>query len=121
MEMSEKLIGAWISLQYAGIESYEGKKHAWVIPVLMNYLDSEPEKLWNAILEILDTDSSEFISNHLGSGPLEDLIVNHGNDFIDRIEDSASRSNAFRLALKNVWLDDDSSGLAVRIDSILKK
>jgi hypothetical protein len=40
---------------------------------------------------------------YIAAGPLEDLIVDHGERFIDRIEMEAAREPRFRRALRGVW------------------
>ncbi len=41
--------------------------------------------------------------NSLAAGPLEDLLVRHGADFIDKVELEAQRSIFFRSLLGGVW------------------
>jgi hypothetical protein len=46
---------------------------------------------------------SEEVLGVLAAGPLEDLIHDKGDDFIERIELLARRDPAFRLLLRGVW------------------
>jgi hypothetical protein len=52
---------------------------------------------------ILDLDGTDTILSNLGAGPLEDLLVVHGDKFIDRVELLARQDRQFRKSLGIVW------------------
>ena len=64
---------------------------------------TSPEDCWVAILEILSRSPPQEVIAVLAAGALEDLIANHGADFIERIETESRRNPAFRQLLGGVW------------------
>jgi glycerophosphoryl diester phosphodiesterase len=62
-----------------------------------------PEDLWNLILLIHGRDQSNRIQEVLSAGPVEDLLVKHGDSFIDRIETQARLDPKFAKLLGGVW------------------
>ena len=70
----------------------------------------EPEEMVAVLVAIADAAPDDPALEHLGAGPVEDLIVHRGSDVvIDRIEGAASRSENFRKALSCAWFDDHLS------------
>jgi hypothetical protein len=61
------------------------------------------EDAWQVILTVLSLRPSDDVIGVLAAGPLEDLIDDHGADFIGRIEEEARKSPAFRHLLGGVW------------------
>ena len=57
------------------------------------------------IVRILEIDRSENIIEAVGTGPLEDLIVQHGEAFIDKVERLAAISPSFKAAMRHVWIE----------------
>jgi len=68
-----------------------------------------PNLCLEAIIEILQNIPAD-ISNHyfqtLAAGPFEDLLVTHGEAYIDKIEELARQHSNFRLLLNGVWNSD---------------
>ena len=74
---------------------------AWEI--VNDLVFNDPEKAWQILLEMIqETDDKSYLS-FLGAGPLEDLLVYHGKNFIERIENEAKHNKNFLFALKCVW------------------
>ena len=48
--------------------------------------DDEPDQLWSFILEVHERDFGDEVARHLGAGPLEDLMSEFGNDYIESVE-----------------------------------
>jgi hypothetical protein len=65
---------------------------------------ADPESRWVAILAILEREPGDDVVPVLAAGPLEDLIREHGEQFIERIETEARRNAAFRHLLGGVWM-----------------
>ena len=61
------------------------------------------EDCWAAILEVLSRNPPEQVIAVLAAGPLEDLIDDHGPEFIERIETESRRNASFRKLLGGVW------------------
>jgi len=64
---------------------------------------SDPEAALAFIQEVRRRDSSSRVLANLAAGPLEDLLVYHGADVIDRVEALAAADPAFRQLLAGVW------------------
>lgn len=106
-----RLASSWIFAQKRGVDNTGYEEQSWAVDEVINFAADEPGYLWEIILEILEIDDSEEIIKAVGAGPLEDLMVYHGERFIDEIEKQAAKSSAFKTAMQNVWLDGDDSKL----------
>lgn len=98
-----KLISAWIQLYTLDSDSPQRGEWFWSYRQLDDLVEKNPQLAWKAILDILSIDRSDRIMNSLAAGPLEDLLVRHGADFIDKVELEAQRSIFFRSLLGGVW------------------
>ena len=104
------LVDAWLQyhqlLEEAGdlsAESGIGGTYLWAIDELDALASRDPEKCWTLILEILTRATSDYQRASLSAGLLEDLLVRHGAQFIDRIEELAKKDSGFRYLLSGVW------------------
>jgi hypothetical protein len=75
-----------------------------------------PEEAWPVIVAAIEMTDDEGTLAGLGAGDLENIIRNHGPEFIDRIEQLARTSWRFRRALRAVWAD---TPVRARIDQAL--
>jgi hypothetical protein len=75
----------------------------WAWEELDHLCSTDPTTALATILTILATDQSDVVVENLAAGPLEDLLVRHGEEFIDRIEVEATKNPAFKLLLGGVW------------------
>ncbi|HVB82937.1 MAG TPA: hypothetical protein VNE82_23680 [Candidatus Binataceae bacterium] len=64
---------------------------------------SKPEEAWQVILAIREQNVSELLLANLAAGPLENLLVRHGEQFIDRCELLARQDKEFLYLLTGVW------------------
>ncbi len=62
-----------------------------------------PEQAWSAILAALEDPRLEDSLGVLAAGPLEDLLSNHGEAFIRRVEETAQSNPKFAWLLGGVW------------------
>jgi len=72
----------------------------WEIP------REKPELCWDVILEILnriEPDPSNRLFQVLAAGPLEDLLANHGEAFVERVTAQAAKDPRFARLLGGVW------------------
>jgi len=109
MAMSRHEIEAWAS---AYIEGHDGPAALqtdhplwWAVEYFMLPTRSSvtPDDCWAAILEVLTRNPSDDVISNLAAGPLEDLIDDHGPEFIERIETESRRNPSFRHLLGGVW------------------
>jgi len=80
------LASAWIDLQNASRASAAHGRLFWAHEKMADLVRNDPEESWLTVLEILKQNPSEWVVENLASGPVEDLLVAHGEQFIGRIE-----------------------------------
>jgi len=118
MIQNTDLVQAWILAQRMDPDGIDYEQYSWAADFLINSVFDNPEKAFETILAIIASDSCDQVLSSVGAGPLEDLIVHHGSEFIERIEVEAKRSPAFRSAVSHVWMDDEDGSLKNRIQEI---
>lgn len=118
MNDTDKLAKSWIFAQKLGVDSPGYEKQSWAVDKVIDLADQAPDELWQLILRILDLDSSEQIVNSVGAGPLEDLMAKHGESYIIKVEEQASKSEVFKRAMKSVWLDSNDTPIYTRFFKI---
>jgi hypothetical protein len=64
---------------------------------------ADPEAAWQVIQAIWQRDQNDLILANLAAGPVEDLLVHHGRQFIGRVEEMARKEPVFRRLLGAVW------------------
>ena len=89
-----KLAKAWIAGEGQYCEAWE---------ILCNLVLFRPEDAWFVIQEIASQEIPEHVTANLAAGPLEDLLVHHGQAFIDCIENKAKSDPRFAHILAGVW------------------
>jgi hypothetical protein len=114
----DRLAKTWIFAQKLGAGNLGYERHSWAIDQVIDLAFHEPQKLWRMILRILEIDSSETIVSAVGAGPLEDLMVQHGEALIDKVEARASMSPPFKSAMQSVWLEDGDTAVCKKFFAI---
>lgn len=74
----------------------------------------EPEQLWSFVLAAEPLCTAERSFGMLGTGPLEDLIQEHGAAYVDRIEQQAAANPRFAQLFKHVWVPADQDPITQR-------
>ncbi len=77
--------------------------HSWASGELDDIVREEPERAWPMILSLIGASRSDQFLAILAAGPLENLLCEHGEAFIERVEQLAARDPHFRHALAGVW------------------
>lgn len=99
---------AWIAayIEAVSLENAVQPDHQcwWAVERFMD-MDTleQAEAGWCAILGILSRRPADKVLGVLAAGPLEDLILHWGQNFIDRIEQAAWEDVEFRRLLTVVW------------------
>jgi hypothetical protein len=109
MANRDDLARAWIELQKMPRDSDGHRQLFWAHNKMWDLLRVDPNEYWLTILEILHQDKSDWIIENLAAGPLEDLLVAHGPEFIGRIEaiaDEPGVRSLAQLVWENEILDD---------------
>lgn len=74
------------------------------------------QTLWRFIENVIEQRPSEWALGMLAAGPLEDLIGERGEAFIDRIEAAAERDHVFRRTLHGVCNVGANASIWARIE-----
>jgi hypothetical protein len=100
---SSALVRDYIKYFHLPEEEKERSHYYWADDKLYYLVQDEPETAWAAIEEIIRVDASDAMLAYVAAGPIEHLLVQHGDEFIERIEQSARRDPTFRKMLGAVW------------------
>jgi hypothetical protein len=108
---------AWIELYYLPEDAPEREDKFWSYERLSELIQEDPEAAWS-VIQIIRREGSDLILSNLGAGPLEDLLVAHGDQFIDRVETLAEQDAQFRKLLGATWQNSMPPGLWRRIKAV---
>jgi len=108
---------AWVDLHRLPEDSPEQQGKFWSFERLWELVHDDSEAAWN-IIQIIRQEESDLILSNLAAGPLEDLLVAHGDRFIDRVETLAERDAQFRRLLAATWQNSMPPQLWKRIKAV---
>ena len=120
--MNNELVSTWVALHE--IIEKEGDKAPkvdelfWANEQLDSLCYRSPDEAWKIILEILEISDNEFVLSNLAAGPLEDLLVYHGENLISQMQAEANNNIKFKNLLQQVWQNRMSDELWVKIQKI---
>lgn len=114
----EELAEAWIALEGAEEGSKEHDELFWAFDRVCDLTHGSPEQAWQFILVVLARASDNRIMEVLAAGPLEDLIVYHGDAVIARVEEEAKRNRIFARLLGGVWKNRMSDSVWARVQAV---
>jgi hypothetical protein len=120
MSATEKdtLAAAWIALHHSAARSQAHNDNFWAFTTLSDLCESAPEQGWEFIEAIRRADGSDVILANLAAGPLEDLLVRHGPQFIERVEMLAASDPQFRKMLGALWKNSIRDDVWSRIQRV---
>ncbi|KAG9602228.1 hypothetical protein KCV01_g7290, partial [Aureobasidium melanogenum] len=113
------IANAWIAMHLSQKGSKERESNFWAYMALEDLRTSDVERYWKIINDIKDIDDSEPILANLAAGPIEDLLVNNADKFIERIEALARSDLKFRTILSMVWQNDITNEVWARVQSVI--
>ncbi|MBT8147055.1 MAG: hypothetical protein KJN90_09390 [Gammaproteobacteria bacterium] len=99
----DKWVEAYIDLYDNNDVPDENHPSYWAVERFVDLEADFPEDCWAAILSIVAKRPTPRILANLASGPMEELLELHGNEFIERIEKEARTNPDFRNMLHSVW------------------
>lgn len=105
-EYTDKLVKGWIHAQSFDVESSEYDEVCWAIDELYHLAHDKPDQLLKIVLDILNIDSSKKIIRALGAGVLEELLVSHGDEYIQDLLKIADSNSNFKECLGFVYIDE---------------
>ena len=118
----DDLVAAWLAyhqewkeLRDSSNESGQYGPHWWAASWMLDMPADQPELCWKLILQILDGATTDCQIANLAAGPMEDLLAQHGRDFIDRVEAEAKINGRFKHLLGGVWQNDMDDALWERV------
>ncbi len=113
---TDKLVNSWIEYQQSNKADLE-----WSNDDFIDLANEYPETAWECILKIIDIEPSGDILAKLAEGPFEDLLAEHGVDFLDRIESLAKDNIVLARLIKLVWVDGIPNKIQNNIRTIQSK
>ena len=105
----DELVDAWIAGVVLGRDdrgraTQEYEKNWWALEIVMNWpYDNQHELLWSFILAVHARDINNKAAAHLAAGPVEDLLSEFGEDYIERVEALAASDLRFKYMLTWAW------------------
>jgi hypothetical protein len=89
----------------------------WAWQVARNLINDDPTEAWLLILALLHNAPDDGVLGSVAAGELEEFVLAHAADFIDRIEDEARRNSRFKSALSYLYVWRLSPELFDRIEA----
>ncbi|MBD9435242.1 hypothetical protein IB223_03965 [Pseudoxanthomonas sp. PXM03] len=112
----EDVASRWIEKWNVDVREHTGESDGYDLDVELPF--QHPRLCLDAILLVLPRIPSDSADRHfqvLAAGPLEDLLVHHGQAMIDEIDVLARRSPSFRMLLNGVWTSRIDSAVVERL------
>lgn len=113
------LVNTWIEHQHkTHTQGFIHNETFWTFEKLYDVVLNQPELAWELILQILSIDQSNVVYENLSAGPLEDFLVYHGEQYIEKIENQARLDKNFNELLGGVWRNNISEYIWRRIETV---
>ena len=93
------IVAAWHRYQLTRHE-----EDFWAVDIFHNIVPKDPTRAWSLIIDLVAASPEESLGA-IGAGPLEDFVVAHGNDWIDKIHTEARSNPAFRESISRIWIN----------------
>ena len=95
---------------------------SWANDILDNIVHQDPERAWSIVLDIIKRSNSDLLIGIIAAGPLEDLLCEKGEIFIDRLEIEAANDINVRKSIGGVWGESKmNSNIRHRISSLISE
>ena len=107
-EALRRLAMAWSIAQDSEDNSPTYAENEWAVDFFYELPFVNPEAAWEAIQLVIEARPNDEVILMTGVGPLESLLGQDGESFIERVEDQARHSPVFRQMMRHVWLPEDS-------------
>jgi hypothetical protein len=101
--------------KYSSTETANNMTDFEVYEKVCDLVKRNPEAAFNFILLAIKEKPSDFAFSNLAAGPMEDLLVFHGEQMIDLIEKEAKQNADFDDLLGGVWLGRMTPEIANRV------
>ena len=114
----EDIVAGWIDLQLASENSPEWEESFWSHMLVHDLVNDFPKEAFDVVLSILESNQSDPVIVAVAAGPVEDILVQHGSEFIDLVEREAKRSPKFRSMLGGVWRNSMDEVVWLRLTAV---
>ena len=111
----KEIATAWVEMWLLEINDPMRSKYDWVDDFEYKAVYESPNLAIDLILEILKLGLSEKTKEVLAAGPLEQVLANHGDAIIERVELLARRDPQFSSLLGGVWQNNMSDEVWMRV------
>ena len=113
----EELSNEWIKAEESTDESDE--ENHWSIDYIIDLpLIGHYDELWAFIKQTYKKGMSNKVVGALAAGPLEDLLADAGETYIDEIEELAKEDPKFSYLLGGVWKSDMTEEVWERVQRV---
>lgn len=114
------LISAWLDGCEAVRDSPEFKSNWWAIEKVMRLCDT-PEDCWRFIVLAYNQTIARGLESSLTATPVEDLLVHHGEQYVDKMVELARQDDQFNWLLGGVWkVTDMKDDVFRKIENVRK-
>jgi hypothetical protein len=97
-------IQAWITAEESGKRASDYDPEWWAVDAALDWvIEDKHEALWEFILRSFEQEMSDKAFGVLAAGPLEDLLADFGELYIQRVEELARKNPRFNHLLGGVW------------------
>lgn len=116
-----KLIDGWIKHAENGVRSggQVSEETFWAHEMMSKMCQLDPEAAWEVIQRIVERVDDEAVLAFVGSGPLEDLLAQHGSDFVDRVIGKIESDKKFAEVATSVWQNVIAADVWMRLQKAL--
>jgi hypothetical protein len=80
-----------------------GAENSWANDALDGLVWHDPERAWSILLALISKAPSDEILSIIAAGPLENLLCEHGPQFIDRFIAEAQTNKRLKEAAHLIW------------------
>ena len=101
--------------KYSSPETARNLADFEVYETVYDLIKADPEAALTFILLALKEKPNDFAFSNLAAGPMEDLLVMHGQRVIDLVEKEAKQNADFDDLLGGVWLSRMAPEIADRV------
>ena len=93
----------------------------WAYNALDELIATDPKIAFEVIVAIFNKTENEFVLENLAAGPMEDLLVRHGNEIICDVEKFTVTEPKFSHLLAGIWENNIHQNVLAKINVLLDK
>lgn len=121
-EKRRKLIDGYINLYKPSLPKKERDSYFWAWELLDQIVIDFPEEALKIVFEMSEVENIEpVVVSCIAAGPMENLLVLHGDKVIDDTVVLARRNPPFKLLLKCVWKNSMDNNTWERLQILVKE